>query len=56
MDFLSKLLQGISFVPSVVNGIGPICQSIRGREEKRGDVVCIRGSPTDRRRDFPSHC
>jgi len=34
MDFLSKLLQGISFVPSVVNGIEGLFASHSGAEKK----------------------
>jgi hypothetical protein len=34
MDFLSKLLQGIAFVPSVVNGIEGLFGSRSGVEKK----------------------
>lgn len=34
MDFLSKLLQGIAFVPSVVNGIEGLFGSRSGAEKK----------------------
>lgn len=34
MDFLSKLLQGIAFVPSVVNGIEGLFGSRSGEEKK----------------------
>jgi hypothetical protein len=34
MDLLSKLLQGISFVPSVVNGIEGLFASRSGAEKK----------------------
>ncbi len=34
MDFLSKLLQGIAFVPSVVNGIEGLFGSRSGTEKK----------------------
>jgi hypothetical protein len=34
MDFLSKLLQGIAFVPSVVNGIEGLFASRSGAEKK----------------------
>jgi hypothetical protein len=34
MDFLSKLLQGIAFVPSVVNGIEGLFSSRSGTEKK----------------------
>jgi hypothetical protein len=40
MDFLSKLLQGIAFVPAVVNGIEGLLQSIGSGEERRCSVVC----------------
>ncbi len=34
MDFLSKLLQGIAFVPAVVNGIEGLFNSRSGAEKK----------------------
>ena len=38
MDFLSKLLQGISFVPSVVNGIEGLFASHSGAEKESAAI------------------
>jgi hypothetical protein len=34
MDFLSKLLQGIAFVPAVVNGIEGYLETVPARKRK----------------------
>ena len=34
MDFLSKLLQGIAFVPAVVNGIEGLLETVPARKRK----------------------
>jgi hypothetical protein len=45
MNFLQKLLQGIAFVPTIVNSIeGLSWQSYRGAEERVGDFVCGGGA------------
>lgn len=41
MDFLSKLLQGISFVPSVVNGIEGLFGSRSGAEKKNAAMSFV---------------
>lgn len=41
MDFLSKLLQGIAFVPSVVNGIEGLFGSHSGAEKKNAAMSFV---------------
>jgi hypothetical protein len=41
MDFLSKLLQGIAFVPSVVNGIEGLFGSRSGVEKKNAAMSFV---------------
>jgi len=41
MDFLSKLLQGIAFVPSVVNGIEGLFGSRTGAEKKNAAMSFV---------------
>ncbi len=41
MDFLSKLLQGIAFVPSVVNGIEGLFGSRSGAEKKNAAMSFV---------------
>lgn len=41
MDFLSKLLQGISFVPSVVNGIEGLFGGRSGEEKKNAAMSFV---------------
>jgi hypothetical protein len=41
MDFLSKLLQGISFAPSVVNGIEGLFASRSGTEKKNAAMSFV---------------
>ena len=41
MDFLSKLLQGIAFVPSVVNGIEGLFGSRSGEEKKNAAMSFV---------------
>jgi hypothetical protein len=41
MDFLSKLLQGISFVPSIVTGIEGVFASRSGAEKKNAAMSFV---------------
>lgn len=41
MDFLSKLLQGIAFLPSVVNGIEGLFGSRSGAEKKNAAMSSV---------------
>lgn len=41
MDFLTKLLQGISFVPSLVNGIEGLFASRSGPEKKNAAMSFV---------------
>jgi hypothetical protein len=41
MDFLAKLLQGISFLPSVVNGIEGLFASRSGAEKKNAAMSFV---------------
>ena len=42
MDFLSKLLQGIAFVPAVVNGIEGLFGNRSGTEKKDAALSSLR--------------
>jgi hypothetical protein len=57
MDFLSKLLQGIAFVPAVVNGIEGLFGNRSGAEKQgRGNVICTSRSVHDGRDFEPTDC
>ena len=50
MDFLSKLLQGISFVPALVTGIEKLLWwTIRRGQERRRTVLCADRALHERR-------
>ncbi len=55
MDFVSKLLQGIAFIPAVVNGIEGLFGSRSRGKERRGNVFYVGRPATERCGNCPPH-